>query len=591
MALAVLVAGAFSLSALGCARLPVALWPSPAPTASPTATVTPSPTATATSTPSPTPPPTATPSPTPNAIEALLARMTLEEKVGQMLMVGLPGPTLDRGARHAVLDLHAGGVTLLAHNADSPEQVARLLDGLRKLSAVPLFVSINHEGGEIVRVQQGVTVFPDNMALGAAGSPELAYAIGRAGGEELAAMGINMNFAPVVDVNTEPRNPVIGLRSFGAQPDEVGELGAQFIRGTQEAGVIAVAKHFPGHGGVAVDSHLALPLQLAPADVLWAVDLPPFQRAIDAGVEAIMSAHLAVPALSGDQGLPATLSRAVMTDLLRGRLGFRGLIITDDLDMKGITSQMSQAEAAVRAVEAGADVILVVHTPQQDATYAALLQAVRGGRLSQARIDESVRRILALKARYGLFDPPPRSLAGIGGPEHRELARRACEAAVTLVDGAGLPLPAEQRVLVVSPRSLPAGEGGTLFCQAVARRAAETREVLYQPYSPQDQKRALTEALQLAPGFDRIVVGLWDATLQQAGMGDATPFQMVQELAATGVPVTAIAWRLPYDLGTLSPGVGALATFGADPPEMIEAAAAALFGEQEARGVLPVPLR
>ncbi len=598
-ALVALVAAALAASGAACGSgSPPRLTPSPSALAvsRPLPSPTPSPAPTTSVAATATALPTRSPTPTRDTSEDPIARMGIEEKIGQMLMVGLPGPALDEAARHLVADLHVGGVVLLLQNAESPAQVQALVGELQALAArqrvpVPLFVAINHEGGSVVRVRTGVTVFPSNMAVGATGSPALAYEIGRLGAEELSAMGINMNLAPVLDVNSEPANPVIGLRSFGARPAQVAEYGAQFIRGTQAAGVIAVAKHFPGHGGVAVDSHQALPTLTAPADVIWSRDLAPFRRAIAEGVDAVMSAHLVVPAL-GAETEPATLSRAVMTDLLRGRLGFRGVTITDDLGMKGITGQMTQAEAAVRAVEAGNDVVVVVYsTEAQDATYRALAQAVRDGRLSERRIDESVRRILALKARYGLAQAQRGPLAAVGTPAHEALARRASAAAITVANGRGLPLAAGQRALVISPRSLAAGEvGGTLLGQEVHRRAAASQEFVYDPYNLADLQRVLADAPALALECDQVVIGLWNAALGKAERHDDAPYRLVQALAATGRPVAVVALQLPYDLAGLPEGVAAVATYG-ETPSQVAAAVAVLYGEAPAPGTLPVPLR
>ncbi len=528
--------------------------------------------------------------------------MTLEDRVGQMLMCGIPGATLDDGARHTLLDLRVGGVVLLSRNAQDPEQLAALLHDLQALAAtrtpaVPLLVSIDHEGGAVVRLSRGVTLFPSNMALGAAAasgqpsaSPQLAHAVSRASAEELAAMGVNMNLAPVLDVNTEPTNPVIGLRSFGAWPARVSELGVAFIRGTQEAGVIPVAKHFPGHGGVPVDSHLSLPVLQASGEDLWAVELAPFRSAIAAGVDAIMSAHVAVPALTGDD-TPATLAPEVMTDLLRGRLGFRGVAMTDDLSMKGITGRMGQPEAAVRAVEAGCDILLVVACDVQDAVQAALLEAVRSGRLSEARIDESVRRILSLKVRYGLFDPRPRDLSVVGSPEHQTLAREVSQLAITAVQANGLPLEAGRRTLLVAPGYLPAGteEGKSLLGEEVCRRSSSCREIRYDPYAPGTLQQLLAEVPALAGEFDQVVIGLWDASLVRARTGADAPYRIIGAFAGAGSRVAVVAFRLPYDLAGLPGIVPALATYGAT-PEQVQAVAAVLFGERTAPGALPVPL-
>ncbi len=522
--------------------------------------------------------------------------MDLEDKVGQLLMAGLPRPEVDEFARHAVVDLRAGGVVLVAQNAKSPTQVRAFTAELQSLAQardvpVPLFVSINHEGGAIVHIQGGVTVFPAPMALGAAASPDLAYAAGLHSAEELAAMGINMNLAPVLDVNSEPANPVIGLRSFGADPATVGRLGAEFARGAQAAGVIAVGKHFPGHGAVAVDSHYALPVVDSSGEELWAEGLAPFRQAIGAGIEAIMSAHLAVPALTGRADLPATLSPAVMSDLLRGSLGFRGLIITDDLDMQGVAGQVEAGEAAVRAVEAGADVVLFTRPASQDAAFHALLQAVQSGRLPEERIDASLRRILALKEEYALAGGAVGELATAGSPEHQALARQMAAAAVTGLQRDGLPLVAGRRTLVLTPQGVPAGEGGwTLLGEEVCRRAPECQEIVYAPHDPAGQALALAEMQAALGEFDQVIVGLWDAALQVRNLGDDTPLRLLEALQASGKPVAVLALQRPYDLARVPPGMAALATYGAT-PEQVQAAVAALFGEAEATGTLPVPLQ
>ncbi|MDI7277364.1 MAG: beta-N-acetylhexosaminidase [Anaerolineae bacterium] len=590
-----------------CLRRPAPTAAPPVPvarvaSASPAARPSPTPEPTATSTPTATPTPS--PTPTPDPVEGLLAAMTLEDKVGQMLMLGLPGPTVDEQARHAVFDLRAGGVVLISRNAESPEQLAALLRDLQALAAshtppVPLFVAIDHEGGAIVRLSRGVTFFPSNMALGAAcadleappPSWQLAYEVGRHGAQELAAMGVNMNLAPVLDVNTEPANPVIGLRSFGAWPARVSELGAAFIRGTREAGVIAVAKHFPGHGGVSVDSHYGLPVLEASAEDLWAVELAPFRSAIAAGVEVIMSAHLAVPALTGDR-TPATLAPEIMTDLLRGRLRFNGVAMTDDLSMRGITGTLGQPEAAVKAVEAGCDVVLVVACGAvQDEVQAALIEAVRSGRLSGSRIDESIRRILSLKVRSGLFTPRGDSLSVVGSPEHLALARQVSARAITAVQARGPALAAQVRTLAVAPSYLPAGqeEGWTLFGEEVRRRSSTCREVLYDPYARASLEPLLAEVPQLAGEYDQVAIGLWDASLLRAWGGGDAPYRLVRAFSEAGVRVAVVAFHLPYDLAGLPPEVLALATYGVTRPQ-VEAAAAVLYGESEARGALPVPL-
>src|SRR5690606_667232 len=255
-----------------------------------------------------------------------------------------------------------GGVILFARNIRDPVQVANLTRSLQQLAQssgarIPLFIATDQEGGIVARLRSPAAVMPGAMALGAASSPELAYEAGRSTARQLLAVGINMNFAPVVDVNNNPANPVIGVRSFGEDPELVAELGAAFIRGQQEEGVISTAKHFPGHGDTDTDSHIALPRADHPRVRLDQVELVPFRAAIAAGVDAIMTAHVTFPSIDPTPGLPATLSHRVLTGLLREELGHEGLIVTDAMEMQAITANFGIAEAAVRAVEAVGDMV------------------------------------------------------------------------------------------------------------------------------------------------------------------------------------------------------------------------------------------
>ena len=251
----------------------------------------------------------------------------------------------------------------------------------------------------MIRLKEGATVLPGNMALGATDSTELAERAGGITAVELAAVGVNLNFAPVMDVNNNPRNPVIDRRSFGESPELVSRLGVPYIRGLQRNGVLATAKHFPGHGDTTVDSHFDLPTVNHDLDRIHALELQPFRAAIDADVAAIMTAHIVYPAFDPDR--PATLSPTILTNLLREELGFDGLLITDDMEMKAIDDRYQSGEAAVMAIEAGADIVMVLWTPtKQNEVFDALLSAVNSGRISQARLDQSVERILKSKAAF-----------------------------------------------------------------------------------------------------------------------------------------------------------------------------------------------
>ncbi|MET0405208.1 MAG: beta-N-acetylhexosaminidase, partial [Cystobacter sp.] len=368
-------------------------------------------------------------------VERHLSRLSLEEKVGQVMMVGVGGLEVDATVEALVRGRRVGGVCLFKHNISDGEQVARLNRDLRGLLAdgIPPFLALDQEGGNVVRVKDGVVVLPGNMALGATRSAELAHAAGRAQGEDLRRLGFNMNLAPVLDVNLNPRNPVIGSRSYGDSVPLVSELGRAFVRGQQEAGLVTVAKHFPGHGATDADSHRALPVMRESREQVLA-QMEPFRAVIREGLDGLMTAHVAVPALTGDD-VPATVHPHLLRGLLRERLDFQGLVLTDELEMDAIAERYGVGQAAVLAVNAGADMVLVPWRMEKKLeVHAALLSAARGGELSAARLDEAVRHILATKLRRGLFEPPrpvEERLATPRALEHEEVAHRIARAAVT----------------------------------------------------------------------------------------------------------------------------------------------------------------
>jgi beta-N-acetylhexosaminidase len=353
-------------------------------------------------------PPTSDPSPTPaDPIAERLARMTPTEKIGQMLMFGFFGRAVTPGLREMISAWHVGNIILLPENAGRPEQVRALTGAYQEIAVaanqgIGLLIAADQEGGSRVTLTQGFSAWPRNAAVGASGSPAEAARVAAGIAREMEAVGINMNLAPVLDVNDNPANPVIGWRSYGPDPTLVGDLGVAAITAHQREGVIPTAKHFPGHGNTDQDSHVTRPVVSRPRAELERIELAPFKRAVAAHVDAIMTAHVVYPAL--DPNRPATLSRPILTDLLRRQMGFDGVIITDDFTMEGVLRDYGAGRAAVLAVEAGADIVMVVATEaRQREVYDALIGAYNDGRLTEARLDESVRRILALKNRYGLL--------------------------------------------------------------------------------------------------------------------------------------------------------------------------------------------
>ena len=334
-------------------------------------------------------------------IEKIIDGMTLKEKIGQMVMVGFDGKEVNQSITKMIEKYKIGGIIFFARNFSSPKQAAELSAKLQKLSLqstqIPLFLSTDEEGGIVTRVK-GMTHFPGPMALGATDNQQLTEEVAQAKGEQLKYLGINFNLSPVLDVNNNPQNPIIGVRSFGSDPGKVAQHGKSYLKGLQSENVIACGKHFPGHGDTSTDSHLNLPVINHKLDHLKNVELIPFKNAIDNGIDSIMIAHIAFPALTGRDDLPATLSSEIITNLLRKELGFQGLIITDCMEMKGISSTFGTVEGAIQTVKAGSDQILISHTPsKQIEAIEKLLAVVKNGEIKEARIDNSLKRILKLK--------------------------------------------------------------------------------------------------------------------------------------------------------------------------------------------------
>ncbi|RPK28392.1 beta-N-acetylhexosaminidase [Paenibacillus xylanexedens] len=330
--------------------------------------------------------------------------LTLEQKVGQLLMCGFHSQHADEQITRLIRDYYVGGVIYFRRNVESVDQLTRLSAELQDMAAeagaLPLMISVDQEGGMVARIdKEGMTQVPGNMALGATGNPEYTLECAQILGGELKNIGIDMNLAPVVDVNNNPLNPVIGVRSYGEHAESVAAHGVAAITGYQSQGIAATAKHFPGHGDTAVDSHLGMVTVPHDRNRLEQMELLPFRKAIEAGVDAIMTAHVMFPSIEPEP-IPATLSHKVLTGLLREEMGFEGIIITDCLEMHAISKPYGVAEAAIRAVEAGADLILVSHTlHDQVAALEAIVEAVRTGRISEEVIHQAVERIMTWKRK------------------------------------------------------------------------------------------------------------------------------------------------------------------------------------------------
>ena len=349
-----------------------------------------------------------------NSVDELISQMTLEEKVSQLMMVGFEGKSVSAELRAEILARPPCGIVLMGYNVDTPTQVAQLCNTLQEIasqtkSQIPLFIATDQEGGPVNRLKNGFTKLPANNVLSSIESRKQAEELSRKAGEvtgtELSAVGVNMNLAPVLDVYTGPQdNNIMQRRSFGSDTELVSQFGTAYIQGLQSKGVIATAKHFPGHGGATQDSHFHLPTVNSTKEELRNVHLKPFEEAIQrADVSAIMTAHIVYPAY--DPASPATLSPKILTKLLRKEMNFQGVIITDDLKMKAIKEYFDIGSAAIMAIKAGADIVLPIVTIQeQQDVYNALLESAKSGGISEERLNESVRRILNLKLKMNLFE-------------------------------------------------------------------------------------------------------------------------------------------------------------------------------------------
>jgi len=546
-------------------------------------------------------------------IGALVRGLTVEEKVGQIVMVGMEDTSLVPALAERLERFSIGNVIFMGRNYVDLCQMRSFTDALQRLAAarrVPMgfLTAIDQEGGIVARLLAGATVFPGNMALGATRSAQLSMLCSRMMAQEMLLMGLNMNLAPVLDVNNNPHNPAIGVRSYGENPELVAELGVAAIEGSQRAGVMATAKHFPGKGDVTIDSHLHLPTVAHDMERLERVELVPFMAAIKAGVGAIMTSHVFFPAMEPEPLLPATLSANVLTGLLRRRLGFGGVIITDDLYMGAISNAFGLGEAAIRAIVAGADIALMCHQPdQQEQAIEEILDAVRAGRITEDRLNCAVRSVLTAKVRFGLLEPAV-AQGGVtgctGGPADccgsavgRELALDIARRAVTLVRNADGLVPYEvgkgegdggatADVLVVGADvgSLTMVEDvqshGSALAKAV-RTLVPGAESIVVSQSPTEDE--IQMAAERARGRALVIVGTNNGHLYP------TQAALVRRVAAAGSPMAVIAMRNPYDIMTF-PEVGTyIAAYGYRDCNL-RAAAELVFGKIAPAGVLPVTI-
>jgi beta-N-acetylhexosaminidase len=535
-------------------------------------------------------------------VEGTLKKMTLREKLGQMMMVYYFGVFTStespeyKEMLHELEDNHVGGLILgtirgpLGIERSQVYPSAVITNEFQRRAKVPLLIGADFESGTGQRLDEG-TNFPAAMAVGATGDPRLAYEEGKVVARESRAAGVTWIFAPDADVNNNPDNPIINIRSFGEDPESVAEYVSNFVRGVEENGALATAKHFPGHGDVSVDSHLTLAIVPGDRNEIESVELVPFRAAIAAGVSSIMPGHLSVPAFDPEPDVPATLSKNILTGLLRDEMKYRGLIVTDAMDMGGVTSLYPPDEAAARSIEAGADVLLMPPVP--DAAIKGLLEAVRSGRISVKRIDASVRRILEAKARLGLdkkrFVDVPRINETFALPEYEKESQAVADRGVTLLRNGGNVVPIDStkplRVLLVALSADPDAYPGETIEPEIRWRVDSLKALRA------DTQYFGVSQLKLPPPntYDVAIAALFVRVADRKGNvgfpDDERDF--VNQMLAAGKPTVVIGFGSPYLIERFPSAQSWIAEFSTNDVGQ-KAAARALFGQIPFVGKIPV---
>jgi len=509
--------------------------------------------------------------------------LTLEQQVGQLFMVTIHGAQLPEAGRDFLQRWQPGAVVLFNSNIGQPEAISRLTNSYQQAittaGGLPLLVAVDQEGGRVQRLTQSFTTLPAPALLTAAHNPQLIELVGRAVAEELRAVGINMNLAPVADLETNPANPVIWRRSFGSDPVITGQTLAAYVSGLQAGGVLATLKHFPGHGATDRDSHVELPVLPFTRDHLLSGEIVPFQTASHA--DAIMVAHIAYPEIEPQPNLPASLSAHIIDGLLRQELGYNGIVVTDALDMDAVDHQFDYAQAAVMAIRAGADMVASgpgIGLDAQAVMIQAVIDAVRSGDIPESRIHESARRIVDAKARYGLLDwqplDPNTTVERINRDTHEALVEELFRAGVTVVydRGGHLPVPPDRAVAVV----YLATRNYTIPACGAYRDDIRWVGAAYWPGADE-----IGWAADAARQVDTIIV------FTENAVDNAQQQTLVRALPPEKTVVVALS--SPYDWQQF-PDIATYVLTHSPLPPAVPAACAVLFGAAPATGILPVAL-
>lgn len=535
---------------------------------------------------------------TASIIEQKLSELTLREKIAQMIVSHSKGYSLDKTSdeykrvQSVVRDEKVGGLIFFAGNS---LQEAELINDFQSQSEIPLLISADFERGTRMRLDDG-SLFPNNMGLGATRNPNLAYSMGRVIAMECRALGIHQNYAPVVDVNNNANNPIINVRSFGEDPKLISEIANAMIRGLQDGGVIATAKHFPGHGDTDIDSHSDLPVLNFGMDRLDSVELVPYYEAIENGVMSVMIAHLAFPAVENEPFVPASLSAKLVNDLLIEKMNYNGLIVTDALNMEGIKKHFTTEQVALMSVNAGIDLILM---PQgEKITIDAIEKAVKDGVITEERINQSVRKILKAKLWLGLFEMNTVDLSKVSGivnsPEARDLSRIIAEESITLVKDEKNSLPltdASGKTCMVVSLNNGLETANTKFFESELEKTAKNK---FKGYYYTDIKGEVTnqsEVLTESENADVIIIPIYAKVKIMTGTVGLPQSQLdlINSLIATGKEVIIISFGNPYLIQGFSDVPAYICAYG-DAESSISATIKAIFGEIKFNGKLPVSI-
>ena len=511
-------------------------------------------------------------------------RLTLEQKIGQLFLVSFEGTEISPATKKHIQQHYFGNFIYFAKNLTDYKSIRQLSDSIqaitRENSGIPAFISTDQEGGMVARAYSGATHFPSNMSVTASGMASQVGLMAEMVGKELSALGINVNHAPVVDVNNNPDNPIIGVRAYSDDPAVVSNMAVSYINGLQKSKVMANAKHFPGHGDTSIDTHLALPTIEHDIGRLNSIELAPFKAAIAGGVDSIMTTHIIFKSIDE---LPATLSRKILTGLLREKLDFKGLIMTDSMSMDAIQDNFTMEKGCVMAINAGADLLCMRIAPEiQSRCYNTVLEAAKSGEIAIETINAAIERILHYKKKYGLESAPPMPQQIY--PQHEALADEISKKSITLVeDKLGLLPLSGNKIFAISPPPYRANiaDDSIVKLAAFSQTTAEALGCEYAEIAVNPGKDEIEAVIKSIAGYDTILYASYNA-IQYPGQVD-----LFNAIKAAGKQVILVSLRVPYDIFKM-PGADAHVAAYEYTNRSVMNTIKALAGKLEFMGTLPV---